>query len=151
VQVYRLCRAAFKTLDGEGARLYGGRWNSPGRSVVYTSTSLALAALEYLVHVEADTAPADLTALVIDVPDDFLREEIAASVLPTEWAHTVVTPETQALGDAWAEAARSAILMVPSAPVPEEWNVLINVQHPEARRCTIVRERPFVYDPRLVG
>lgn len=151
MRVYRLCRAAFKALDGEGARLYGGRWNSPGRSVVYTSTSLALAALEYLVHVEAETVPADLTALTIDVPDDVAQDEIAELALPRGWAHTVATPTCQALGDAWMLAGKSAVLRVPSAPVPEEWNLLINMQHPDARRCTVVRERPFVYDPRLVG
>jgi len=55
--VYRVCRASFKALDSEGARLNGGRWNSPGQPAVYTSSTLALAALEYLVHIEPADAP----------------------------------------------------------------------------------------------
>ena len=94
-------------LDGEGARLYGGRWNSPGRPVVYTSTTLSLAALEYLIHVDAADAPSDLVALTVEVPDEVDVERVEAAGLPAGWEQA---PEPQAckdIGDAWLVAGRA--------------------------------------------
>ena len=73
---WRICRGGSRRLDGEGARLYGGRWNSEGVPVVCLSTSLALAAMEYLVHVDIGTAPSDLICVEVDVPDEVSREQI---------------------------------------------------------------------------
>ena len=150
MRLYRLCRAPFRALDGEGARLYGGRWNSPGRPVVYASTTLSLAALEYLIHVDAADAPSDLVALTVELPDEVDVERVEAAGLPAGWEQA---PEPQAckdIGDAWLVAGRALALRVPSAPIPEEENVLLDVRHPDAQRVRIVAERPFFYDPRLL-
>src|SRR4051812_27242466 len=82
--VWRLTRSAHRALDGEGARLNGGRWNTEGRVVVYTSTTLSLAALEYLVHLEPLLAPDDLVAMEIDLPDD---AGVGAQVEPSQFPH----------------------------------------------------------------
>ncbi len=150
MRLYRLCRLAFRTLDGEGGRLYGGRWNTPGRPVVYTSTTLALAALEYLVHVDATDVPADLVALTIEMPDDVVMERLSTARLPKRWMQSASCPECQALGDAWLASGKTALLSVPSAPVPEERNVLINPRHSDSARLQIIEQRKFVYDPRLI-
>ena len=70
--VYRLAKAAFTALDGEGARLFGGRWNSPGRPMIYTAASPSLAVLEVLVHLDLpiDLMPDDYRLLAIEIPDD---------------------------------------------------------------------------------
>lgn len=150
MRVYRLCRVAHRELDGEGARLYGGRWNTPGRPVVYTSTSLALAALEYLVHVDPADVPADIVALTIHVPDDAATDRVVATDLPAGWEQLAEPPACRDAGDAWLEAGRTLALRVPSAPVPEEENVLLNVRHPAMARVRVVAERAFFFDPRLI-
>lgn len=148
--VYRLCRQGYRALDGEGARLYGGRWNSPGRPVVYTSTSLALAALEYLVHLDPEDVPADLMAQTIEIPDNIDLETVDLALLPAGWERVPEPPACKAIGDAWVNAARVLALRVPAAPVPEERNVLLNLRHPGAAQVSIVSERRFFYDPRLL-
>lgn len=151
MRVYRICRIAHRELDGEGALLYGGRWNSPGRPVVYTSSSLSLAALEYLIHIEAEDAPSDLVALIIDLPDDSTIESVDAAALPRDWEKTAEPQACKEIGDRWVRERRSLLLRVPAAPVPEEPNLLINPQHREARRVRTVAERPFFFDPRLLA
>ncbi|HEX5632760.1 MAG TPA: RES family NAD+ phosphorylase, partial [Gemmatimonadales bacterium] len=114
--VFRLCRTAFQALDGEGARLHGGSWTSPGRAAVYTSSSRALAALEYLVHVDPANVPSDLVLLTIDVPDTAPRGAVDLAALPARWAADSEPPECQALGDAWLRAGATHALEVPAAP-----------------------------------
>jgi len=150
VRLYRLCRAAYQELDGEGARLNGGRWNSPGRAVVYTSSSLALAALEYLVHLDPEDVPTDLVALTVGIPDDVASETVDASSLPAGWAQLPEPQACKSIGDAWVLEGRTPLLLVPSAPVPEESNVLLNPRHPSAPRARIVAVRSFAFDPRLL-
>ena len=150
MRLYRLCRAPFRALDGEGARLYGGRWNSPGRPVVYASETLALAALEYLVHIDPADVPADLVALTLDVPDDVAAEAVAAADLPPGWERGPESHVCQAIGDRWLREGQTPLLRVPAAPVPEEANVLLNPRHFDAARVRVAAERPFAFDPRLL-
>lgn len=151
VILWRITREPFQTLDGEGARLHGGRWNSEGVPVVYASSTLALAALEYLVHVDPEEVPADLVAVRIEVPDDLPSEEVESADLPTDWNRVPDHPACIHLGDAWAAGAHTASLRVPSALVPEEHNVLINPRHPQAGRIAVTHTRPFAFDPRLLA
>ena len=149
--VWRITREAHRALDGEGARLHGGRWNGEGRAVVYTSASLSLAALEYLVHVEPLLAPTDLIAMEIELPD---AAGMGASVTPEafpagDWRQCPA-PEWQAeLGDLWIDDATFLWLAVPSAVVPEEYNVLLNPLHPGMKDVRVVSTRSFAFDGRL--
>lgn len=149
--VWLITRDCYQALDGEGARLNGGRWNSEGVPVVYTSATLALAALEYLVHVDVGDAPADLVAMRIRVPDDLPEQRIRTSDLPPAWNRIPDHPACVKRGNAWAREAGTAILRVPSALVPEEENLLLNPRHAEAGRITVESVRPFGFDPRLLG
>lgn len=138
-----------RALDGEGARLYGGRWNSEGGAVVYASATLSLAALEYLVHVDIAEVPADLVALGIEVPEDAAAAVLGVADLPPDWKRPDAAGSA-AVGDAWVAEGASLTLAVPSAIVPEENNVLINPRHGRAADVRIASERPFAYDPRLL-
>jgi RES domain-containing protein len=151
VIAWRLTRRPYQALDGEGARLYGGRWNSEGLPVVYASATLSLAALEYLVHVDPAEAPGDLVAMRLALPEDLQRERVDPSDLPPGWNGIAVHPECVRRGDAWAREGRTPLLLVPSAIVPEEENVLINPRHPAATRLAVIDTRPFAFDPRLLG
>jgi len=145
VIVYRLAKAAYAALDGEGARLYGGRWNAPGRPMVYTAATPSLAVLEILVHLDLplDLLPDDYRLLTIDVPDD-------AAVGRLDRAERGAT-ECLAIGEAFLERGAALVLLAPSAVVPQERNVLINVAHPDMTKVQVIRSEAFGLDPRLLG
>ncbi len=147
---WRICRRKYQALDGEGARLHGGRWNSPGVPVVYASSSLSLAALEYLVHLDREDVPRDLVAMRLEIPDEGPVAALRASALPRDWRRYPAPPACAAAGDAWASRGEALVLRVPSAVVPEETNLLINPRHPRAGEVRVAGTRPFAFDPRLV-
>ena len=149
MRAWRLQRRVYPPLGGEVARRSGGRWNSRGVAVVYASPTLSLATLELLAHVDPDLIPDDLTAYEIDLPDGLSREAVDPGKLPADWRGPE-NPRCKAIGDAWIAEGRAALLRVPSAIIPEEFNILINPSHPEAARITLVSEREFVFDPRLI-
>ncbi len=146
---YRLCRRPYVALDGEGARLFGGRWNPKGVPMVYAASHLSLAALECLVHFAPSILPADYVSVSLEIPDDVSREEWPLASLPRGWAETPAPASLQALGGEWARAGRTAVLVVPSAVIPGEKNVLVNPRHADANRIRAGKPTPFVFDARL--
>lgn len=118
-------------LSGRGALLYGGRWNSPGRAVVYTSQSLSLATLEVAVHLNAADKMMAYRSMALDIPDELVLPMDPAD-LPADWAAMCVEPRVaQSWGDAWFDDQISAVLEVPSVVIPAESNYLINPEHPD--------------------
>ena len=150
--VWRIARAPFQALDGEGARLNGGRWNSEGTAVVYASTTLSLAALEYLVHVEPLLAPSDLVAMELDVPDEAgVGAQVEPGQFPAGDWQAYPAPEWQAeLGDMWVQDGTFLWLAVPSVVVPQEYNVLINPRHVRMVDIRVASVRSFSFDRRLL-
>jgi RES domain-containing protein len=148
---YRLCRAAHAAtaLDGEGARLYGGRWNPKGVRMVYAASSLALGVLESFVHFSSPLLPADYVSVTIEIPDSLPIETWVATTLPADWAQTPAPSSLQAMGKAWIQSGSSAVLRVPSAVVSLEFNVLLNPAHPDSARIRAAPPERFVFDPRL--
>lgn len=136
---WRLCREPFADLAGEGARRYGGRWNTPGQPMVYAASDAALAVLEVRVHLDLppDLLPDDFTLLTIDLRD-----------LPTE-AVAELPADPAGFGDSWLREQRTPVLRVPSAIIPESTNVLFNPDHPMSAQAHIVGRRQFVFDRRL--
>jgi RES domain-containing protein len=141
----RHARTAF---DGEGARLYGGRWTSPGRPAVYTSATIALATLEMLVHLDSVEVLAAYTLFEISFSDE-LVQRLDPKRLPATWKTFPAPAELHALGDAWLEAGRTPILRVPSAIVAVEFNYVLNPVHKQFRRITIGAAQPYRIDRRL--
>lgn len=142
-------RHAARAFDGEGARLYGGRWNHPGIPVVYASATLSLAALELLVHLDLEDAPEDRVAIAA-VPSAGLEiEEVSAENLPAAWRSYPAPEALKVLGTAWASESRSPVLRIPSVVIPEESNYLLNPRHPEFSRITLQDPAPFTFDRRL--
>lgn len=133
--------------DGEAAKRYGGRWNSVGTAMVYTSATLALALVETLVHLPSGVLPA-YSAVPIDF-DDALVTVLDLNELPTDWRSSPAPASTKAIGDAWVAAARSAILSVPSVVVPLEYNYLLNPNHPDVTRTRLGPPMSFPFDLRL--
>lgn len=147
--IWRIARRLY-ALDriGIGARTDGRRWNLPGTAVIYGSRTIAIAALEKFVHL-AGVVPPDLVLVRVRLPDGCSSEEPSIADLPTDW--DAVPPERGSMqfGTTWARESRSLVLYVPSALVREEGNALVNPNHLEFARVTLVIERDFHYDPRM--
>ena len=138
------------SLAGDGAPRASGRWHTRGRRVVYCAQNPAAALLEILVHFEIEIRdlPARYRLLKLEAPDDLVIEHIALNDLPQEWVQKAEI--TRAIGDAWLESSRCSLLKVPSALVPETFNVLLNPNHQDARRVVIADVSDHVIDPRLI-
>ncbi|HEY1646524.1 MAG TPA: RES family NAD+ phosphorylase [Terracidiphilus sp.] len=147
--VWRLCRAihAAGAFSGEGARRFGGRWNSRGVPMVYCSSSLALAVIELFVHLDPSQAPSDMVSISAMLPDGEPARTIRPEELPSEWWTDL--PATRALGDAWVRGGSSLALKVPSVPIHSEWNVLVNPLHPRLAQPRVDPPQPFVFDARM--
>lgn len=148
---WRITTADFagNAFDGKGALLYGGRWNSAGLRVVYTSSSAALAALEMLVRIRR-REPLRKYVLFACSFEDVLVERIHRENLPAEWRSTPPPPKLQEIGDFWIRGATSAVLEVPSAIVETESNFLLNPGHADFGKIHIAEPVPFSLDMRLV-
>lgn len=142
-------RHAQSAFDGEGARRYGGRWNSPGTSVIYASQSRALCLLEVLAGIRS-VKPIDAYVIIPIQFDDSLLTRVEPGDLPAEWRQSPPPPSTQRIGDRWAEEQSSVILRVPSSIVPDEYNYLTNPAHPDFRRIKIGRPEGLSIDSRLL-
>jgi RES domain-containing protein len=152
VRVWRLVRRQRLTdaFTGEGSRLLGGRWNSRGVRVVYTSSSLALAQLEFLVRATIHHPPTDVVSISATIPDDVAIESIQRQGLPKDWRQFEPPIEAlQLIGDRWVASGSSAVLRVPSAVVPSEDNYLLNPRHHDFVRVAIDKEMDVALDVRL--
>jgi RES domain-containing protein len=142
-------RHAANAFDGEGARLEGGRWNSPGTPVVYTSGSAALAALELLVHLGRGSI-LSAYVLIACAFEDALVAQLDQRRLPSNWRSYPAPTELQLIGDAWVKAGTSAVLEVPSAVIATDANYLLNPRHTDFRTIRVSDQKRFEYDPRLL-
>lgn len=142
---HKFVKAAF---SGDGARRFGGRWNSPGRAVVYTAQSQSLAALEILVHVDSEELLQLYVAIPVTIPEH-LFTQVRLSALPKNWRAYPAPRSTRAIGDAWLAQASSPVLQIPSVVIPFESNFLLNPAHREFSKLRIGKPVPFHFDPRL--
>ena len=150
MRVWRICkeRYAADAFSGEGARRFGGRWNSRGVPMVYSSSSLALAAIEYFVHLEPNQAPTDLVAIAAELPEGEPALRWDGEALPASWWSEELAP-MRTLGDAWIRDKATLAVLAPSVPIRGEWNVLVNPLHSRAGEIAIQAPQPFVFDARM--
>ena len=150
LQAWRIVkrRHADRAFDGEGARLYGGRWNSPGVPVVYVAESRALAALEILAGLRSRATLHSYVLIGVRFAEE-LVEHLPPASTPEDWRTSPPPPETQACGDRWIREARSAVLRVPSVVIPSEFNFILNPAHPDFTQIKILEPVAFDLDPRL--
>jgi RES domain-containing protein len=137
---------AKNAFTGEGARIFGGRWNSPGVPLIYTAASQSLAVLEILVHLEAPELLQKYVILEARIEESLITE-VDQSRLPEDW---VSNPAIRAIGDEWARARVSPVLRVPSAIVTREHNFLLNPLHRSFSRIKIPAPSSFRFDSRLL-
>lgn len=151
MRTWRLCQERFAAaaFSGEGAQRYSGRWHWPGTPLIYTATSLALAALEVMVHFDHDLIPSTFVAFAVEIPAALRLQQLTPKLLPSNWRDMPAPEETKDLGSKWLKAGKTVGLIVPSRLVPQEHNVLLNPRHPDFLRLRIGAPEPFAFDPRL--
>lgn len=148
---WRLTRRPFADLSGTGGLYAAGRWHARGRPVVYTGLTPAVCLLEFLVNAEAppDLLPDDYVLMTIDVPPDLPLHRVAEKDLPAGWRTFDGRAACRDLGDSWLAGGETAGLLVPSAVLPVESNLILNPRHPRAADVRVVSVEPFAFDPRL--
>ncbi len=151
MRLWRLVKTKYANtaFNGEGARLHGGRWNSPGTRVAYASDSSALAVLEVLVNLKDESLLSSYSLITATIPDT-LVETLRQNALPKEWNSSPVLPSVQAIGDRWVRKNGSLALLVPSLIVEASNNILINPGHSRFVRFEIAAVDRFRFDERLL-
>ena len=148
--VYRLSRGKYaRDLSGKGAEMYGGRWNSKGTPLIYTSQSRSLTFAEISMHIPLGIIPKDYYQVTIRIPDTAGILELREPDFPADWRSNPHSDSTQKIGDQFSVELKKLALRVPSAVVPGDFNYLINPRHPQMKEVTIVDVEPFEFDSRF--
>lgn len=148
--VFRLSKAAFAIdLSGKGAEKGGGRWNSKGTAMVYTSESRALCTTEIAVHTPLGNLPLGYQITSIEIPDNVPIQSIPDSCLPHDWNSIPHSHSTQLIGDRFIAERIHAVIKVPSAVVQGEFNYLINPSLVSENAIKVVHTETFSFDERL--
>ncbi|SDT08220.1 RES domain-containing protein [Halopseudomonas litoralis] len=148
---YRIIKQkwAASAFDGEGARLYGGRWNSKGRPCVYLTSSVSLATLEMLAHLNSTALLSTYTLFTVTIPVEHIRE-LGHAHLPTNWRADPAPSETAMIGDEWLASCDGVGLLLPSTITPSENNLLLNPTHAAFAACVKSAARSdYAFDKRL--
>lgn len=140
---------AANDLSGTGAKMTGGRWNSKGTPVVYCATNIALATLETVHYLSNGGLPFNRCLVRFDVPDALWNARQVLDPLPGGWDAISAGLTARKAGDAWIASAASALLLVPSVIVPDEYNVLINAQHGDVGTIVATTLKRWIYDQRF--
>ncbi|SFF87863.1 RES family NAD+ phosphorylase [Pontibacter chinhatensis] len=148
--VYRLSRGLYRNdLSGRGAEIAGGRWNSKGTAILYTSESIALCTVEVAVHMPLGIVPKDYYLVRIEIPDSASIKELPETELPHDWKSFPHANSTQELGDDFVQEAAHLVLKVPSATVQGTYNYLLNPRHPDFHQVKVLDSVLFEFDKRL--
>ncbi len=134
-----------KDVSGQGAFLYGGRWNSPGRYMVYTVENNLLAALEVALRVPLTNISSEYVLVPIFVPDD---ANVFFPQLPKGWNRNQKT--TQQIGNQFLDDNKSLVMKVPSALMSNTFNFLINPKHKMFKSVKANKPQSLLFDERLI-
>ena len=151
MKLFRIASRDFPVFDGTGARLHGGRWNSPGSRIIYASLNISCARLEVMAHRGLTKMPRNHGFVLITVPRGIKPEAVRPETLPADWNSLTRIDIAQAIGDAWIRRAASLLLQVPSVASPHDFNVLINQDHPDFHQITASVPLDLEWDKRHFG
>jgi len=147
MRVYRITLARFSTsLFASG---FVARWNSKGTFVIYTAGSRSLACLENLVHRSGEGLDAGFRVMTIEIPDDLAIDRVVLNDLPGNWKEFSQQVSTRMIGDKWVKSGMTAVLKVPSAIIPLEFNFILNPSHQEFKGIKLISSDEFSFDRRL--
>lgn len=149
--LYRIVMRRYlaSTWTGYGAEIYGGRWNHKGHAAIYLASSVSLAMLETLVHIQDSSTLSEFELFQIEIDDSNIMQ-LQPQDWPADWRTDPAPAATMDIGTEWLESQSSLGLLVPSTLVPSENNLLVNPRHPDFQTCLdSAKPLPFVFDPRL--
>ena len=151
MKLYRITDCKFITdLSGLGASLTGGRWNSKGVFLLYTSQNISLSQLEVLKHYELSRRHITGKCLItLNVPARSMLTITAANI-GRGWRNDPAPKYLQQIGDFFYTQNRYLILKVPSAINPTEYNYLINPRHKDFGKIKTLSTQPIDIDRRLI-
>lgn len=149
--VYRIAKKEHSSLDGRGG-LYGpGRWHEKGNLVIYTSEHASLAAWEKIVHAASfENLPSDLLLVKIEIPDGIQIQTVPQKILTKGWDGYPFANETVNYGTSFLRKKEHLALKVPSAIIPDEFNVILNPLHQDIHVCKVINTTQFVFDSRII-
>lgn len=151
MRLFRIAKQKYiKDFSGEGARLYGGRWNKSGTRMLYFSTSLSLSVLEILVHFNQENAPKDLFFVEIEISEKHINYKTNFSNIKKHLRDNPPHFSTQQFGSKWEDKNEELALAVPSAILTSEYNILINPMHKSFNKIKTVKVHPLELDVRLL-
>lgn len=151
MNTYRIAKKKYiHNVSGEGARMYGGRWNKKGTSVLYSAENRSLATVEYLVHIPMALLPVDIYIAEIFIPDEIDYEQIKVKNLPAHWSTYPAPLDLTEIGEKWIRNNKTLLLKVPSSVVKNEWNILINPKHELFSEIKITGIELYNFDERLL-
>ena len=151
VTVYRLTKLRYQNqiFSGLGGLYADGRWTFRGHPVIYTSASISLALLEYTLNYRRrGWIPASVLGRAV-IPNKMRIEVVTAADLPRNWSAADPPSQLREIGQRWLDAGAAAVLKVPSAVVVEEWNYVLNPQHPDFKKLIFQKPKRFQFDRRL--
>lgn len=148
MQIFRIGDQRHAIWDGTGAALIGGRWNSPGKPLIYGSLSYSCAMLEILAHANIGRIPTSHKLVIVDVPDDVSIESHNENTLPDGWDQEN-SSSARTFGDQWLSEARTALLIVPSVIARLDKNILVNPFHSDANKLVVSSPKEIIWDKRL--
>lgn len=150
MKIYRIAKQIHLTdITGEGARLFGGRWNKRGYNMLYTSEHLSLSVLELLVHLDYQFISKDFGFIEIELPKNTIIAKAKPHILNQDWRHNPALSFTQDYGTDWLISQKKLALKVPSAVLPNESNILINPNHKQFSEVKIIRKSILDIDSRV--
>jgi RES domain-containing protein len=147
MMLFRFCKEQYSNdISGEGAKLRGGRWNSVGLPVVYTSTTISLSLLELLIYNASYDELQNNYLMKIEIPG-MPEDSITPINVKGQWQKDI--GYSRFIGDSFLSTRKNIVFKVPSAIIPEEYNILINPLHPDFKKIKIIDSSPFEFDSRL--
>ena len=151
MNIYRITKTQYvNDLSGEGARLFGGRWNKPGDGMIYFSQNLSLCLLEIIVHVDYAALPLDYSFLEVEIPDSSIKNIQSIDFIEPKWSTEAAVNKLQMLGSSWLKKKESLAMRVPSAVMHHENNILVNPSHKDFGKLKIIKIGKMDFDPRLL-
>ncbi|MEM7086329.1 MAG: RES family NAD+ phosphorylase [Bacteroidota bacterium] len=151
MKIYRVAKKKFvEDLSGEGARLYGGRWNKKGQSMLYFSEHLSLCVLELLTRIDYEFLSQDYAFIEVEISERSITTISDISAISKNWRADPPTSATIDFGSKWLSNSEDLAMYVPSAVLPRERNVLVNPNHLSASKLKILHQGPLELDPRMI-
>lgn len=151
MRIFRIAKTKYiDDLSGEGARLYGGRWNKVGDAMLYFAQNISLSLLEIIVHVDYEELPLEYSFVEVEIPDSSIKKIQSIDFIKPKWSTEAAVNQLQMLGSNWLKKNDGLAMKVPSAVLHHECNILINPSHKDFGKLKIIRTEKVDFDPRLL-